>query len=97
MQIECSIYRSKRKQGMYIYLKRGADVASLPEPLTRMVGTLEHAMDLELSEQRKLAREDAATVIRNLQQQGYHVQWPPQAEDWIVHLPDELLTRNDPV
>ena len=97
MPIECSIYRSKRKQGMYIYLKRGADSTQLPEPLLRMAGTLEHAMDLELDGQRKLAKEDIGTVMRNLEQQGYHVQMPPQAEDWIVHLPEELLTRNDPV
>lgn len=97
MSVECSIYRSKRKPGMYVYLRRGADIRELPEPIQHMAGTLEHAMDLELHEQRKLAKEDIHAVLRNLSQQGYHVQMPPQAEDWIVHLPEELLTRNDPI
>lgn len=97
MPIDCSIYRSKRKPGMYVYLKAGADTGSLPEPLLRMAGSLEYAMDLQLDAQRKLAKEDVAVVMRNLEQQGYHVQMPPQAEDWIVHLPEELLTRNDPI
>lgn len=97
MPVECSIYRSKRKQGMYVYLPKGSDPAELPDPLLRVTGSLEHALDLELTEQRRLAREDAPTVIRNLKERGFHVQMPPEEEDWVVHLPEELLTRNDPI
>lgn len=97
MPVECTIYRSKRKPGMYVYLPKGSDPAKLPDPLLHIAGVLEHALDLELTEQRRLAREDAPTVIRNLSQQGFHVQMPPQEEDWVVHLPEELLTRNDPI
>jgi len=32
-----------------------------------------------------------------LNAQGFHVQMPPQQDDYIQHLPEELLTRNDPV
>jgi uncharacterized protein YcgL (UPF0745 family) len=50
-----------------------------------------------LTPERKLAREDIATVLDNLERQGYHLQMPPAEEDYIQHLPDELLRRNDPV
>lgn len=97
MKLLCSIYRSPRKPGMYLYVLREKGVSQVPEPLLKLFGKPEHAMDMVLSEQRTLAREDIHQVMENLQSQGYHLQMPPVAEDWIVHLPDELLTRNDPV
>lgn len=97
MKILCSIYRSTRKSGMYLYVPREQGMAKVPEQLKTLFGKPEHAMDMVLTEQRKLAREDIVQVMENLQSQGYHLQMPPQQEDWIVHLPDELLTRNDPI
>lgn len=97
MKMLCSIYRSPRKQGMYLYVPREKGTSELPEQLLKLFGKPEHAMDMVLTEQRKLAREDIHQVLENLQTQGFHLQMPPQQEDWIVHLPDELLTRNDPV
>lgn len=97
MKLLCSIFRSPRKPGMYLYVPRDKGVSAVPEQLLKLFGKPEHALDLVLSEERKLAREDIHTVLENLQGQGYHLQMPPQQEDWIVHLPDELLTRNDPV
>ncbi len=97
MKMLCSIYRSTRKAGMYLYVPRDQGMAKVPEELKTLFGKPEHAMDMVLTEQRKLAREDIVQVMANLQGQGYHLQLPPQQEDWIVHLPDELLTRNDPM
>ncbi|MNP82545.1 Protein YcgL [compost metagenome] len=50
-----------------------------------------------LSPERKLAREDIAKVLENLESQGYHLQMPPAEDEYIEHLPEELLRRNDPV
>lgn len=97
MKVMCSIYRSKRKQGMYLYLPRKKDLAELPEALMQLFGTPELTMDLVLTEQRTLAREDIHVVLANLESQGYHLQMPPEAEDYLIHLPDELMYRNDPV
>src|SRR5690606_18748349 len=97
MKVLCSIYRSPRKDGMYLYVPRDKGLAGVPEDLLRLFGKPEHSMDLILSPERKLAREDIHQVLENLQGQGYHLQMPPRQEDWVMHLPDELLTRNDPV
>ncbi|GAA6130122.1 YcgL domain-containing protein [Halopseudomonas sabulinigri] len=97
MKVLCSIYRSRKKPGMYLYVPREAGLREVPAELMTLFGRAEHAMDLVLTEERKLAQEDILKVLENLQGQGFHVQMPPQEEDYIVHLPDELLTRNDPV
>ncbi len=33
----------------------------------------------------------------HLQKQGYHLQMPPPDDEYIEHLPEELLRRNDPM
>jgi uncharacterized protein YcgL (UPF0745 family) len=47
--------------------------------------------------ERTLAREDITVVLENLEKQGYHLQMPPAEDEYIEHLPEELLRRNDPV
>ncbi|MEH6492815.1 YcgL domain-containing protein [Halopseudomonas sp.] len=97
MKVLCSIYRSTKKLGMYLYVPREKGLREVPPALMALFGRAEHAMDLVLTEDRKLAQEDILKVLENLREQGFHVQMPPQEDDYIVHLPDELLTRNDPV
>ena len=52
-----------------------------------------------LHPERPLAREDIHQVLENLDKQGYHLQMPPPDldDDYIEHLPDELLRMNDPL
>ncbi|WP_339842907.1 YcgL domain-containing protein [uncultured Halopseudomonas sp.] len=97
MKVMCSIYRSKRKQGMYLYVPRKTDLTKLPESLMQLFGKAELAMDLVLTEQRTLAREDIHKVLANLESQGYHLQMPPREDEYLIHLPDELMYRNDPI
>ena len=55
------------------------------------------AFALVLTPERKLSREDIAVVLENLEKQGYHLQMPPAEDEYIEHLPEELLRRNDPM
>lgn len=93
----CSIYRSPRKNEMYLYVLKSDQLSRVPEGLLAAFGTPRHAFDLVLTPERKLAREDIAKVLDNLDGQGYHLQMPPPEEEYVQHLPDELLRRNDPV
>jgi uncharacterized protein YcgL (UPF0745 family) len=93
----CSIYRSPRKREMYLYVNRAEALKRVPESLLVAFGPPQHAFDLVLTPERQLAREDIAKVLENLETQGYHLQMPPPEDDYIAHLPDELLRRNDPV
>ena len=73
----CWVYRSPRKEGMYIYLMREGAFELLPELLLQRFGKPELVMQLELHPERQLAREDVLKVLGNLQDQGYHLQLPP--------------------
>ncbi|SDS86050.1 hypothetical protein SAMN05216598_3033 [Pseudomonas asplenii] len=93
----CSIYRSPRKNEMYLYVLKSEALARVPEPLLQAFGKPLHAFDLVLTPERTLAREDIHKVLDNLDKQGYHLQMPPAEDEYIEHLPEELLRRNDPV
>ncbi|KAB0499890.1 YcgL domain-containing protein [Pseudomonas vancouverensis] len=93
----CSIYHSSKKNGMYLYVLKSDALERVPEALMAAFGKAKHAFDLVLTPERKLAREDIAIVLENLEKQGYHLQMPPAEDEYIEHLPEELLRRNDPV
>jgi len=93
----CAIFKSPRKNEMYLYVLKAEGLERVPEALLPFFGTPVHAFDLVLSPERKLAREDITKVLENLDNQGYHLQMPPAEDEYIEHLPEELLRRNDPV
>jgi len=78
--MKCSVVRSSLKDFTYIYLRTGHDFDDLPADLKRLFGKPEFVMNLELSPGRKLAQEDIGQVIKNLSEQGYHLQMPPQED-----------------
>lgn len=93
----CSIYKSPRKNEMYLYVDKREALSRVPEGLLAAFGSPQHAFDLLLTPERKLAREDIDKVLANIENQGYHLQMPPAEEEYIEHLPEELLRMNDPV
>ena len=70
---------------MYLYLSRQDDFDDVPEALLKRFGKPLFVMQLELTAERKLARENPQTVINNLVQQGFHLQIPPQLKPDIYH------------
>lgn len=75
--MRCFVYKSLRKADTYVYLGQRDDFARLPDVLRQRVGELGFVLELELSPQRRLAREDPEVVRRNLAERGFHIQYPP--------------------
>lgn len=73
----CSVYRSPRKEGMYLYVPKQNPFAKVPEVLLQTFGEPGHVMDLELTPERRLARANAPDVINGLRENGYYLQMPP--------------------
>ena len=81
------VYKSQRKADTYVYLAARDDFDCLPEAVRRQLGTLSFVLDVALTPERKLARQDPAVVRANLAAQGFHLQFPPtmadpMTEDW---------------
>ena len=86
--MQCFIYKSLKKDELYLYLQTKDDFSSIPEPLLKSFGRIEFVMALEITPERKLAREDGAIVKASLQEKGFFVQMPPTI------IPNALLLKN---
>ncbi len=70
----CYIYRSNRKPDTFLYLAAKDDFSEIPEELLTVFGEPEFSFSFNLKAERKLAKEDTAEVLKNLEEQGYHLQ-----------------------
>ncbi|MFK8043188.1 YcgL domain-containing protein [Congregibacter sp.] len=77
MKLLCEVFRSPKKEGMYLFVKREEGLARVPETLLAMFGSPESALVFALESSRKLALADAATVLAALESEGFYVQMPP--------------------
>ena len=75
------VYKSLKKADTYLYLAKRDDFAGLPEPLRTQLGRLQFVLEVQLTAERKLARENPEVVRANLASRGYHLQFPPTVED----------------
>ncbi|NRB40696.1 MAG: YcgL domain-containing protein [Pseudomonadales bacterium] len=76
----CSIYRSSRKEGMYLYVAKTDGLKKVPEALKELFGTAKLAMTMLLGEDKKLARVDAQDVLSGIAEKGFYLQMPPADE-----------------
>ena len=83
MQLICEIFRSSRKEEMYLYVDRSRGLADVPEVLMKQFGEPESVMTLVLTPDRKLARVDVAEVLAAIEQQGFFLQMPPTAAELL--------------
>jgi uncharacterized protein YcgL (UPF0745 family) len=75
--MNCSVFRSDRKDYTYLYLLPGMTFEEIPDALQNAFGKAEFVIDIELSPERKLASEDVIEVMQNLSDHGFHLQLPP--------------------
>ncbi|MGB5398531.1 MAG: YcgL domain-containing protein [Gammaproteobacteria bacterium] len=85
--MQAYIYRCSRKPDMYIYLAERDDFSKVPAVVMNGLGITEFAMELEITEDRQLARVDASKVLQNMKTHGFHLQLPAQTTI------DELMKR----
>ena len=86
--MQAFVYKSLKKADTFVYLAARDEFERLPEPLRTQLGGLQFVLEVALTPERKLAREDAAVVRENLALRGFHLQFPPaidvdpMTEDW---------------
>ncbi len=82
----CFVYRSLKKKGLYIYLPEKDNFSNIPPTIMTQLGDTEYALEIELNPDKKLAKENASTVIENLRKNGFHIQLPTDIEDILLAL-----------
>jgi len=82
--MQCFVYRSSKRDQTYVYMAKKEDFEILPADLVARLGQLELALELDLFPERKLALEDPKAVLRNLREQGWHLQLPRDEQSMLV-------------
>ncbi|TQV76997.1 YcgL domain-containing protein [Aliikangiella marina] len=76
-----SVYRSNKKDEMYLYVVKKDDFSSVPEALLKVFGQPEFALQLNLGNRESLARADINEVKQQLKEEGFYLQMPPSIHD----------------
>jgi len=82
------IYKSLKKNELYLYLQKKDDFSDIPEPLLKSFGRLEFVMELDITPERKLARVDVNNVLLSFDEKGFFVQVPP------IIIPNVIVQKN---
>lgn len=82
----CFIYRSPKRDQMYLYVPNKEQFNEVPEQLLNAFGVPDFSMMVDLSKRENLAREDINKVRENMNSQGYHLQMPPNQESMLKQL-----------
>jgi uncharacterized protein YcgL (UPF0745 family) len=78
--MQCFIYKSLKKEYLYLYITAKDDFSVVPAELLASFGTLAFVMSIELNAERKLAKEDSVKVMASLKEKGFFVQLPPSKD-----------------
>jgi uncharacterized protein len=78
MKLITQIYRSRKEEGMYLYVKKEDGLMRIPADLLKLFGTPEPAMVLVLTPEKKLAHANVNAVIALIEENGFYLQLPPR-------------------
>ncbi|XKE44140.1 YcgL domain-containing protein [Halomonas organivorans] len=82
----CEIYKSSRKDEMYLYVDKRRGLEDVPEALLERFGQPVSALTLILTPDKPLARAKAAEVMAAIEEKGFYLQMPPAKEEYLLDL-----------
>ena len=71
------VFRSTRRDGMYLIVDRARGLADVPEGLLAQFGRAEPSLVFRLDAERPMARAEAPAVLEAIERQGFFLQMPP--------------------
>lgn len=74
----CTIYRSKKKPGSYLYIAKRNDFSVVPNALLEHFGKPELVMMFNLNGEKSLHNADKNEVLEKIKQEGFYLQIPKQ-------------------
>ncbi len=82
----CEVFKSSRKEQMYLYVDKRQGLVEVPEALLEQFGKPLPAMTLILTPEKSLGRARAADVMAAIREKGYYLQMPPAKEEYLLDL-----------
>lgn len=79
--MQISAYKSPKTEELFLFIPQDKPLDDLPNELRVFFGEPKHVIDFELTAEKKLAREDANEVLKNIEQKGYFMQMPPKEKE----------------
>lgn len=82
----CEIYRSSRKEEMYLYVDKRQGLTEVPEALLERFGKPVLTLTLVLTPEKTLARVKSSDVMAAIRDKGFYLQMPPAKEEYLLDL-----------
>ncbi|WP_444678101.1 YcgL domain-containing protein [Halomonas sp. E19] len=82
----CEIFKSPRKDEMYLYVDKRQGLAEVPAALLERFGKPISLMTLILTPEKTLARAQASDVIAAIRDKGFYLQLPPVKDEYLLDL-----------
>ncbi|MGR4068897.1 YcgL domain-containing protein [Halomonas sp. LR3S48] len=82
----CEIYKSSRREEMYLYVDKRQGLTEVPEALLDRFGKPVLTMTLILTPEKKLARAQVSEVMAAIRDKGFYFQMPPAKDEYLLDL-----------
>lgn len=82
----CEIFKSPRKEEMYLYVDKRQGLTEVPEVLLERFGKPISIMTMILSPEKPLARAKVEDVMAAIREKGFYLQMPPAKEEYLLDL-----------
>lgn len=86
MKLICEIFKSPRKDEMYLYVDKTEGMERVPEALLEVFGHPVSVTTMLITPEKKLARAEADKVMKEIRANGFYLQMPPAKDDYLLDL-----------
>jgi len=90
----CAIYKSSKKEEMYLYVDKKEELTRVPPALLEIFGQPVPVTTLLLDDNKNLARANVSQVLNDIETRGFFLQMPLPREAYMLTLYDEYMSRN---
>lgn len=90
----CGIYKSAKKDEMYLYVDKKDELKRVPQALLDIFGTAIPVTTMLITADKKLARADAKQVLADIASRGFYLQMPLPRDPYMLTLYDEYMSRS---
>ena len=80
----CEVFKSSRKDEMYLYIDKRQGLVDVPELLLETIGKPVPVFTMLLTADKKLSRVNAADVVAGIKEKGFYLQMPPPKEAYLL-------------